>query len=376
MGLLAVAAISARLLAEAAARDGYAVAALDVFGDVDTCRAASRWFAIGTPQGLRIDPDRVLETLTLLARRGDAIGWIAGGGLEAWPGMLAAGARLLPLFGTAPEAVRRVRDPACFFDALARLDVEAPAVRATLPEPGRTGWLVKDAHGQGGWHVRRAASDGPAVLPEHHYAQQEVPGLAMSATYLANGSDAIVLGFNEMIVRATGARPFVHAGTIGPVDLPASAARRIVRAVRVLAREFELRGLGSVDFMLDGERTWVLEVNPRPSASIAHHARRPLVTAHLEACRDGVLPDWPLVPAPAVEGSEIVVAPHDCTLGDAVARQLADDPRVHDVSCAGTRFAAGDPVCSIEARGASAADVRTGLDAARKTIEKILETCP
>ena len=39
MALLAVAAVSARLLAESAARDGYGVVALDVFGDADTRHA-------------------------------------------------------------------------------------------------------------------------------------------------------------------------------------------------------------------------------------------------------------------------------------------------------------------------------------------------
>ena len=40
MPTLAVAAVSARMLADAAARDGYAVRALDCFGDLDTRRAS------------------------------------------------------------------------------------------------------------------------------------------------------------------------------------------------------------------------------------------------------------------------------------------------------------------------------------------------
>lgn len=47
MQTIAVAAISARAMAEAAASDGFKVVALDLFGDVDTRRAASRWMPIG-----------------------------------------------------------------------------------------------------------------------------------------------------------------------------------------------------------------------------------------------------------------------------------------------------------------------------------------
>jgi uncharacterized protein len=44
---IAVASISARALAEAAAREGFGVIALDVFGDVDTRLASSLWLPIG-----------------------------------------------------------------------------------------------------------------------------------------------------------------------------------------------------------------------------------------------------------------------------------------------------------------------------------------
>ena len=54
MPTIAVAAISARAMAEAAASDGFKVVALDLFGDTDTRRAASRWLPIGAPGSLQI----------------------------------------------------------------------------------------------------------------------------------------------------------------------------------------------------------------------------------------------------------------------------------------------------------------------------------
>lgn len=372
MSFLAVAAVSARVLAEAALREGFDVIALDLFGDVDTCRAVARWFSIGAAGSLQIDPAQVLAALGALARRGDVAGWIAGSGFEAWPDLLEEGHALLPLIGCTPTAVRRVRDPKAFFGALARLGIPAPAVRSELPTDA-SGWLVKDARGLGGWHVRRALPAGEAALPAQHYAQREVRGVPMSATFVGNGADAVVLGFNEMIVRPIGNRPFVYCGVIGPVPLAADLAARVTAAVREIAAAFDLKGLASLDFMLDGDRFQVLEVNPRPPASMALYAGLSLIEAHLHACRDGVLLPMPSA-STRIEGTEIVFARRPFVLAETLAQRLADAPHVHDLPCAGARFDAGDPVCSLEASGDDAGQVRARLAEGRETLLRTLES--
>ena len=155
MAVIVIAALSARLLAEAAVRDGFDVVALDVFGDVDTRRAAVRWLPIGgaigaagAAGGSPLDPDRLLAALQEVSPRGgdEVIGWIPGSGFEGRPELLAAGADLLPLIGTAATNVRRVRDPGPFFGALAAAGIDHPATRLSAPDD-RQGWLSKDAAG-------------------------------------------------------------------------------------------------------------------------------------------------------------------------------------------------------------------------------------
>ena len=115
--------------------------------------------------------------------------------------------------------------------------------------------------------------------------------MPMSATFVANGRDAVVLGINQQLVQRIGARPFVFCGVVGPVPMEAALTQRIEQAVRALAAEFELRGLGSLDFMLDGDAFAVLEVNPRPPASVALYRDQRPIEAHLRACREGELPE-------------------------------------------------------------------------------------
>jgi uncharacterized protein len=389
MTVLAVAALSARVLAEAASDDGFEVVALDCFGDADTRRACSQWSLLGTPGTMRIDADRLSAALRALARRGDVAGWIAGSGFDGRADLLERGAALVPLLGTRADAVRQVRDPRAFFAFLDGEGIAHPEVRATAPTDA-AGWLVKDAHACGGGHIRRAASSASEhtdePVPAHRYFQREVSGTAMSATFIADGRDACVLGFNEQIVRGFGARPFVYCGVVGPVPLAPEIASRVTTTVRALARRFALRGLGSLDFLLDGSTVHILELNPRPPASLALYGKRVLaeaapgalrgiVAAHVHACLRGELPHAPAHGASrAVAGTEIVYAPHALQLDAAAARYLAQRAGCHDLPAAAAHFEAGEPVCSVSASGASAAQVRALLRRAREAVCESLET--
>lgn len=364
-------------MAQAAASEGFQVIALDLFGDIDTRRAAARWLPIGTPGGLQIDAARAMAALRLLAQEGErgvpVSGWIAGSGFEGAPDLLAQGAAVLPLIGTAAAAVRRLRDPGAFFGFLSAHVIPFPQVRLQPPDDV-TGWLMKDAHGCGGWHVQQAPGALDASPSSHHYFQREMPGQPMSATFIANGRDVHVLGFNVLSVRRFGTRPFVFCGAIGPVPLAPDMARRVTAIARAVTAEFALRGLCSLDFMRDGDGIAVLEVNPRPPASMSLYPQSTLMQAHVRACLHGeLLPTRP-VPAQAVQGFEIVFAQQPLLLDPAAAQRLAAWPGICDVPAAGQRFDIGDPVCTLTAHGSHLEQVRERLNTGCARLLQSLET--
>jgi uncharacterized protein len=390
MSLIAVAALSARMLAETARDDGFEVVALDLFGDTDTRRACSQWLRIGSAATLQIDDASVLSALRDLAQRG-AGGWVPGSGFEGRPDLLERGAALLPLIGTKADAVRRVRDPRIFFDLLDSARLPHPPVRMTAPAD-TAGWLVKDAQACGGWHIRRLSLPPDASPPEpdpaHRYFQREMPGEPVSATFIGNGSDARVLGFNRLIVRRQGTRPFVFCGVVGPVPLPDDVAVRLTAAVRTIVAAFSLRGLGSLDFMLDGNAFGVLEVNPRPPASMALYGKRYFqsgsqaapcgaVAAHVRACMNDELPELAAQLADAgVQGTEIVFAPRPVWIDAHAARRLAARADCHDLPSGAMHFASGDPICSVSAAGADVEQVRKLLALGREAVHQLLEIDP
>ena len=56
-------------------------------------------------------------------------------------------------------------------------------------------------------------------------------------------------------------------------------------SVERVARRFGLKGLGSADFLVNGEDAYLLEINPRPGATldIFDSEAEPLLRIHLEA---------------------------------------------------------------------------------------------
>ena len=152
--------------------------------------------------------------------------------------------------------------------------------------------------------------------------------------------------------------------------------RELTAIVRLLAGVFRVRGLASLDVLLEGDRIEVLELNPRPPASIVLYPRvgeRGPLAAHLRACERDELPG-PQRGDGIVRGSEIVFASQATTMDAARAEALAALPGTCDLPCAGTRIAAGDPLCSVLAEGADEARMDEQLAARREAVRALLET--
>jgi uncharacterized protein len=356
--------VSARMLAELARREGHDVVAFDRFGDLDLqrlCPSVSLLRDLGGEGGM--------EALVDAAEGHPADRVVYGAGLENRPDLverLAAGRTLL---GCSPPTLRRVRDPAVLGATLRSARFAYPVTFSASEAPLRADraarrWLRKPLRGGGGRGVRAWRG---GRLPEGVVVQERIAGLACSAAAVADGSAAVLLGLSEQLAgrRALGVRGFTWCGNVAPPRLPAAERRALaVQAEGVcahLAAAFGLRGLFGVDLVWDGDTAWVLEVNPRPTASLevlaAVHGGRPF-TAQVEACA-GRLPARP-GPAMGAAGKAIVWATRDVRLPD-----TTDWPArgIRDVPHPGEHIAAGRPICTLVATGASPDGVLAELEA-------------
>ena len=368
---IVVAALSARMLSQSARQAGLRPIALDLFGDRDTCCAA-HWLQAGKPGTLTIDPARLSNTLARLARRRDMLGWVAGSGFELHPNWIDRGARHLRLWGTDAATVAYVKDPHHFFGLLDALDIAHPEVAFT-PVASR-GWLRKQIGGCGGWHVRRCVDGMPAVSPATHYFQRERPGTPMSLLFLADGEHIAPLGFNQLLCEDLPASPFAFAGVIGPVPIAAGPAQDILHAATELARHLGLQGLNGIDFLLHRGQVEVLEINPRPPATVALYDTRiagGLMRAHLAAC-DGKLARVPMPGGPP-SGMRIVYADRRRTITQQASARMQAADWCHDLPRPGVQIGAGEPWCSVSATAADLTQVAAILSLRIQTLYGFFE---
>ncbi|MGR8933508.1 MAG: ATP-grasp domain-containing protein [Gammaproteobacteria bacterium] len=370
MNLLIVAA-SGRMLAQSAKHAGLAPIVIDLFGDQDTHDLA---FALQTVEALAETP--LAHAVDALAARVEISAAVYGSGLEAHTSSLEYLFTRLKVYGNTPDTWRRLHDKRAFFAALAILAIPYPET-CFIPPRTADNWLVKSYRSAGGAQINvyktllgrtaRAAqcNDFHDAPYEDCYWQRYQPGVAMSALFLADDRKARIVGINRQWSIAFPNRPFVFSGIMSHAELPETQKHRLHEWLNALSREFALRGLNSLDFIWDGRQIRVLEINPRPSASIALYDELcdgGLLAAHIAAC-GGVLPNLELRNGP-YSAYQIVYALHDCRIPATV-----DWPSwVSDKPQANSFIRAGAPICSIMARGAAAQQLGDMLRARQQRI--------
>ena len=361
----AVVALSGRALAASGAKAGYRVVVFDIFDDLDTRACADRTCKVPGSVATGFDADALVSLVGQAAP--SSAGFVYGSGLESRPALLAALSGRSQCIGNAADVVRRIKDPGWFFALLRRLGVPHPETSLRRPDdPG--GWLIKRIGAAGGAHIRDAAEvDGTAV----GYYQRGVSGRPVSALFVADGRTAHVLGFSEQWSAARSpASPFRFGGAAVPTAVPAAVRADMTAAVEAVSAAAGLVGINSADMLVHEKGFYLLEVNPRPGATVDIFDRwlnMSVFHLHVEAV-GGRLPKDPL-PAAGAFASAIVYADRDVVVSPATAwpSWAADLPE------AATRIREGEPVCTVLA---AAHDLETAKAVACRRGDEIRAALP
>jgi uncharacterized protein len=349
-----IAAVSGRALAISARRGGYLPLVADFFGDQDTVAVAQAHVPLqgGFAHGFR--EHELMEALERLAVQHPPSGVVCGTGFEDRPHVLARLAQRWRLFGNSADTIAMVKDPKIFAAFCHDCDIAHPRVSLS-PPVAREGWLAKRRGGSGGFHVAAALGRESG---EGIYYQPHVPGVAVSALLLADGVSAIVLGFSAQWASPTSRQPFRYGGAVQPADIAPGVAERLSESACRLAVALSLTGLNSADFMVDGDDFWILEINPRPGATldIFESAGDSLFSLHLAACAGDLIAEAPYfdcAKASAIFYAERnIIAPAQFEWPD----WSADRPN------SGVAIKAGEPLCTVHAGAGTAMEARALVD--------------
>lgn len=261
-----IAAFSGRALAQSARRAGYEPLVADAFGDLDTRSAAAAFRVIdgAMETGFRTKP--LIAALDELASSANSspLGLVLGSGFEDKPRLIAALASRYRLLGNDPATYTACKAPARFFPKLDELGIPHPDTQAVPPaEPA--GWLTKRVGGSGGRHIRICHAN--AIQHPRRYFQKRLDGERLSVGGVF-GAEHTALAVTRQWISPSPAQPFRFGGAVSQPDIPLPLRRTLESNALKVASAFKLTGMASFDFIIIDGVPHLLEVNPRPGASL------------------------------------------------------------------------------------------------------------
>jgi len=240
-----------------------------------------------TGDGLYFEPVTLEDVLDVIAHE-KPIGVVCQFGgqtaINLAEGLKANGIQVL---GTSPEAIAMAEDRKQFDALLEELEIPRPRGRAvqSLDEAkqvaAEVGYpvLVRPSFVLGGRameivfsedHLNRFykeaedANPGQPVLVDKYLLGKEA-----EVDVISDGVDTLVPGIMEHIERAG-----VHSGdsmaVYPPVSLSASVQAQMVSSACKIARALQVKGLMNIQFVIQNETAYVLEVNPRASRTVPY----------------------------------------------------------------------------------------------------------
>ncbi|MBW3660324.1 MAG: carbamoyl-phosphate synthase large subunit [Gemmatimonadetes bacterium] len=271
--------------------------------------------------------------------------------------LAAAGVQIV---GTSPDAIDECEDRDRFSRLLERLDIRQPrsgiarSPEAAREEAARIGFpvLLRPSYVLGGRDMV-VVRDEPALeayLARSGHLSRDLPllideflegAVEFDVDAIADGERVVVGGILQHIEEAG-----VHSGdstcVLPPHDLDPAVEAELRDSTRRLGRELGVKGLMNVQYAVQGERVYVLEVNPRASRTIpfvsksvgvplARLGAQVMVGKSLDEL--GLVEDLtpvavsvkaPVFPFDRFPGADPVLGPEMLSTGEVIG--LADDP--------------------------------------------------
>lgn len=342
-------AVSGRALAQWAAACGYRVLIADCYMDRETRQTASAWVRMPHAASANRWQQGVAQLLKLAT---SPVGILFGSGFENRPHLIAKLSSPGTLLGNTPQCVRLVKDPGHFFPLLWKLGIPTPKTRLTPPE-NPLGWLRKAIGGTGGYHVLPATDSTRSPC----YYQRKLEGQPGSVLFLANGKDVQVLGYHRLWTAPIPAAPYRYGGIATPLDLALPDTTLLQNYLQAIVAATGLRGFNGLDFIQTPGGIQILEINPRPPASLdLYQDVANLFDAHIHACQGGSLP-LPLAPIAPARAFSIFYALHRLQ----IPFNIIWPTFCRDQPIASSIIEKEEPICSIHATG-------TGVDECQQLI--------
>lgn len=294
---------SVRSLMSSAVYSGFDVYGVDLFSDWDVGQMAVEW-----PEN-RVFGEQVSRKELALGGIdvGSFDGTIVSGGFENQLTLVREIEQRGCLLGPRARDLAGLQDSVELMSNLHRRGIQTPASKRTLAgNDNPENWIFKIDGACGGHGIRLAnAEDKHAPsLSDSSYFQARIEGESVSALFvsMSPGDEADssritrLLGVTRQMVgeQGCGAAPFCYCGSIGPLRFSNAYRAEIEFVGKYIADDYRMAGVWGVDFIVNHQGVWPIDINPRIPASaelfesslqVAEWGVRGIVELHVGACQ-------------------------------------------------------------------------------------------
>ena len=333
---------SVRAAAASLARLGYRPIAFDLFNDLDLAAIA--------------DSNR-LEAADYPARIDQHVGhlppmsWMYTGAMENYPAVVDALSQRFRLLGNDGSVLQRVKDPFQVAAVVQDAGLGTPEVRHDGTKlPIDASWLAKPFKSGGGEGIMRWRG-GSSPDPDAMFFQQRITGTSCAAIFVRTGASTQLVGVTRQYLGQGGNR-FAYRGSLGPWPLARLVEQEIADLGQVIGTEFKLIGVFGIDLVIDKERIWLIEVNPRYTASVEVleiALGRSIMAEHLSACSPSTHTINKSIRSTSCQfASKALLIAHKA---GRLTKPIELCPDIADVPPVGTCFEPGHPILTVYGAG-------------------------
>ncbi len=360
--------------------------AIDAFADQQTVAVAHATFVVPYDE-YGLNAQALLDIIAKFDAN-EYLGFVYGSGFEAQASLLEKLAKFIPLIGNLPSSVQAVKSPTGFFAALMQNSIHYPqtyiaqdVTRSSSGQLQTAGYLQKFSGGCGGTHIQKMSDTW--LSHASYYFQEPMVGRPVSLLFLADAHHIAVVGFNEQWLSPTATMPFRYGGAVSQIKLSANVAQQLRYAAQTLTQQFSLVGLNSLDAIVRDDIAYILEINPRLSASFDLYesdlAQMNLMHRHIQTSLQAMslqtlhLKEYVPVKLQSKAHAVIYAAQDMQIAATFVWPAWVQDCPYLPLNSASMRFLAGQPICTVVAQAVDADTAKQAVYARVNIIKHLLE---
>ena len=164
-------------------------------------------------------------------------------------------------YGNNFETIKKTKSK-IFFKELKKQKINFPRISKQPKKNGK--WLIKEYQSYGGIKVKLFTTS--KYIKKKAYLQKFIHGDLISVQFFVENQNVEILAICDQVIKNSKKGLFLIKSLVTK-KIRTNLSKKIHSLVKKISKTFSLKGINNLDLILQGEKIFLIEVNPRPGLS-------------------------------------------------------------------------------------------------------------